>query len=128
MLDTDTVSYALRGIGNVGTRILEHSPSELCVSAISESELRYGADRRRALRLHRLIDRFFATIEVLPFDSKCAATFGKVASKLATKGTPIGNFDALIAAHALALGLTIVTNNEKHFRQVDGLKVANWTN
>lgn len=127
MLDTDSVSCALRGEGEVGARILQHAPSELCISAITEAELRYGADRRKSPKLHRLIDKFTSAIAVVPFDSACAASFGKVTSKLIAKGKPIGDFDAMIAAQALACAPTLVTNNEKHFRQVEGLKLANWT-
>jgi len=127
MLGTDSVSYALRGEGKVGARILEHAPSELCVSAISVAELRYGADRRKSNKLRHLIDTFMDAVSVAPFDHACAAAFGKVASKLVVKGKPIGTFDTLIAAHALALGVTLVTNNEKHFKHVENLKVENWT-
>jgi tRNA(fMet)-specific endonuclease VapC len=125
--DTDSVSFALRGEGKVGLRILERAPSELCISAITEAELRYGAERRKSTRLHKLIDKFTNSVRVAPFDSACAASFGKVVSKLMAKGKPIGDFDAMIAAHALALGLTLVTNNAKHFRQVEGLRIENWT-
>jgi tRNA(fMet)-specific endonuclease VapC len=126
MLDTDTVSFALRGQGDVGARILEHRPSELCVSAIAVAELRYGAARRKSGRLHQLIDSFIDDVAVVPFDDTCATRFGQVASELAKGGVPIGQFDALIAAHAMALGVTLVTNNVKHFSRVQGLKVANW--
>ena len=65
-------------------------------------------------------------ITVVPFDEACAGNFGRIASGLVEKGTPIGEFDAMIAAHALALGVTLVTNNVKHFSRVPGLKLANW--
>jgi tRNA(fMet)-specific endonuclease VapC len=126
MLDTDSVSFALRGHGQVGARLLDHAPSEICVSAITLAELRYGADRRKSTKLHRLIATFIDTIAVAPFDEACAANFGKVATKLVAKGRPIGSYDTLIAAHALALGVILVTNNGKHFLQVDGLKIENW--
>jgi tRNA(fMet)-specific endonuclease VapC len=127
MLDTDSVSFALRGYGGVGTRILEHRPSELCISALTLAELRYGATRRRSKKLHALIDVFVSNVAVMPFDETCAAHFGVVASGLAERGSPIGEFDALIAAHAIALELTLVTNNVKHFARVSGLDVENWT-
>ncbi len=126
MLDTDSVSFALRGEGDVGARILEHRPSELCVSSITLAELRYGASRRKSERLHRLIDAFVSNIPAMPFDDACAAHFGEIASQLAAQGAPIGQFDALIAAHAIALDLTLVTNNTKHFQRVRGLEVVNW--
>ncbi len=126
MLDTDSVSYALRGEGHVGERLREQRPSAVCISSITLAELRYGAENRKSTKLHRLIAAFTNAVSVAPFDEDSALAFGKIASKLIAKGKPIGNYDTLIAAHALALELTLVTNNEKHFRQVDGLKVANW--
>jgi tRNA(fMet)-specific endonuclease VapC len=126
MLDTDSVSFALRGHGRVSARILEHRPSEICISAITLAELRYGATHRKSARLHELVDSFAANIAVMPFDDACAAHFGVVASDLAERGSPIGEYDALIAAHAVALDLTLVTNNVKHFSRVSGLHVENW--
>ena len=126
MLDTDSVSYALRGRGDVGARILAQQPSELCVSAITVAELRFGADKRRAKRLHGLIDAFVRNVEIKPFDDVAAVEFGKLAAKLSAKGSPIGDFDTLIASHALALELTLVTNNAKHFGRVPGLRIESW--
>lgn len=126
MLDTDTVSCALRGHGAVGTHILDHRPSELCISAITLAELRFGADAKGSRKLHSLIDVFVRTIEVLPFDEAAAAAFGPVANALAERGEPIGTFDTLIAAHALSSNLTLVTNNTRHFRRVSGLELATW--
>jgi tRNA(fMet)-specific endonuclease VapC len=127
MLDTDSVSYAIRGFGEVAARIVQHHPSEICVSALTVAQLRFGADRRHSRKLHRLIDALTANISVEPFDGMCAAHFGVIASELAERGSPIGDFDALIASHAFALKVTLVTNNEKHFRRVRGLNVVNWT-
>jgi tRNA(fMet)-specific endonuclease VapC len=126
MLDTDTVSFALRGQGRVAARIVEHRPSELCVSAITVAELRYGATRRKSVKLHELIDAFTGSVAVVPFDEDCVAQFGRIASQLADAGAPTGELNALIAAHAVSLELTLVTNNLKHFNRVAGLKVENW--
>ena len=126
MLDTDTVSFALRGQGHVASRLLEHRPSELCISSITLAELRYGAEARRSRQLHRLITTFIEPIEVMSFDQSAAARFGSVAATLARRGEPIGTFDTLIAAHALSLRLTFVTNNLRHFRRVAGLATENW--
>lgn len=126
MLDTDTVSYALRGHGNAGARILEHRPSEICVSSITVAELRYGAARRNSARLHKLIDAFVSNVSVLAFDERCANDFGRLAAELSGRGTPIGDFDVLIAAHAMAAEATLVTNNIKHFKRIRGLKLENW--
>jgi tRNA(fMet)-specific endonuclease VapC len=126
MLDTDTVSFALRGQGHVATRLLEHRPSELCLSSITLAELRYGAEARRSRKLHRLISTFVDTIEVLAFDQAAASRFATVAAVLARRGEPIGTFDTLMAAHALSLRLTFVTNNTRHFARVAGLATENW--
>lgn len=126
LLDTDSVSFALRGQGRVGARVREHKPSELCVSAITVAELRYGADRRGSRRIHASIDIFIRALEVMPFDEAAAAEYGRLGNLLAERGTPIGEFDVLIAAHAAALRCTLVTNNVRHFTRVPGLAVENW--
>ena len=126
MLDTDTVSFALRGRGAVSSRLLEHRPSEICISSITLAELRFGAEARRSRKLHRLIDTFVGSVAVIPFDQRAADRFAPVATALARRGEPIGTFDTLLAAHALSQGLTLVTNNVKHFQRVEGLKTENW--
>jgi tRNA(fMet)-specific endonuclease VapC len=126
VLDTDSVSFALRGQGDVAARIKAHKPSDLCVSAITVAELRYGADRKGSRKLHGLIDTFASAIEVAPFDEAAALEFGRIGSLLADRGTPTGEFDVLIAAHAVALRRTLVTNNVRHFSKVPGLSLENW--
>lgn len=126
MLDTDTISFAMRGQGGVAARIVEHRPSDLCISAISVAELRFGAARRKSAKLHAMIDGLLSNFAVMPFEESSAGEYGEVASLLAARGLPIGGFDALIAAHAISLGVTLVTNNVKHFARVRGLTVANW--
>jgi len=80
MLDTDTISYVLRGEGGVPEKLLSFPPSEVCLSAISLGELRFGADKRRFKRLHQLITDFTATVEVLPFDAAAAAILEQMAA------------------------------------------------
>jgi len=126
MLDTDTVSFALRGQGRVAARLLEHRPSELCLSSITLAELRYGAEARRSRKLHRLISTFVEAIEIMPFDQPAADRFAAVAAALARRGQPIGTLDTLMAAHALSRRLTFVTNNTRHFARVAGLATENW--
>ncbi len=126
LLDTDTVRYALRGEGQVAERITAHKPSELCISAISLAELRYGADRKRSRRLPGLIDTIAGAIEVVAFDDEAALEFGRIGTILAERGTPIGEFDVLIAAHAASLRCTLVSNNVRHFSKVPGLALENW--
>lgn len=127
LLDADTVSYALRGQGQVAARILEHAPSELCISSITLAELRFGAETKKSQKLRKAIRSFVKDMPVLPFDEAAAERFAKVAADLAGSGTPIGVLDTLVAAQALSLGLTVVTNNTRHFRRVPGLRVENWS-
>ena len=126
MLDTDTVSLALRGQGRVAERLLDHRPSELCISSITLAELHYGSQMRRSTKLQRLITTFEDSVEVMPFERTAAIRFGMVAAALARKGEPIGTFDTLLAAHGLSLDLTFVTNNERYFKRVRGLRTENW--
>jgi len=126
MLDTDSVSYALRGEGNVAARILQRRPSELCMSSVTLAELRFGAHKRGSRRLQRLIDTFVASVAPLPFDAAAADGFGRLAAELALKGTPIGAFDAMIAAHAISQKLVLISNNVRHFSRVANLRSENW--
>ena len=126
LLDTDTVSYALRGEGEIAGHITAHRPSDVCISAITLAELRYGADRKGSRKLHGLIDTFTAAVEVVGFGEEAALEFGRIGTVLAERGTPIGEFDVLIAAHAASLRCTLVTNNVRHFSKVPGLAVENW--
>jgi len=126
MLDTDTVSFALRGHGQVAARLLSHRPSEVCISSITLGELRYGAGVRRSRRLHRLIDTFIESVAVVSFDQSAADRFGIIAAALARRGAPLGGFDALIGSHAVALALILVTHNLKHFQRIPGLRAESW--
>ncbi|MSP26230.1 MAG: type II toxin-antitoxin system VapC family toxin [Myxococcales bacterium] len=127
MLDTDTASYVIRGFGNAAKNLTAHQPSEVCISAITLAELRFGADSRRSRRLNNAINGFTAGVDVAPFDGVAGAMFGKLRAQLEARGTPIGAFDTLIAAHAIALDVTLVSNNTKHFSLVRGLLITNWT-
>ena len=126
MLDTDTVSFALRGVDSVRSRLLELHPSEVCISVLTLAELRFGADRKRSKRLHSLIDTFVASVRPVVFDENAAAAFGPLANALLDRGAPIGHLDTLIAAHALALNVVLLTNNTRHFSRVRGLRTESW--
>ena len=126
MLDTDTVSYWFRDEGRVRVNVGRREPAALCISAVTLAELRFGATQKHAAKLHRLIDDFVGQVAVMPFNRHTADHYAIVASELATSGTPIGDFDTIIAAHAIALNLTLVTNNLKHFSRVPGLRIENW--
>ena len=126
LLDTDTVSYALRGHGRVAERLLDQAPSDIGVSAISAAELRFGAHKRGSRKLHQLIDGFLAPVVEVPFDSAAADRYGELAAELQKRGEEIGMADAMIAAHALEIGVILVTHNRRHFSRVDGLEIEDW--
>ena len=126
MLDTDTVSLALRGEGDVGEVLLTKKPSEVCISAITLAELRYGERKRNSKKLRSAIDAFVHMVRVVPFDDQAADMFGKLAATLEKKGTKIGQFDTMLAAHSLSLGTAFVTSNLRHFKRVKGLRVESW--
>jgi tRNA(fMet)-specific endonuclease VapC len=120
------VSFVFKNEGRVAQRLLSLEPSSICISAITVAELRYGAEKRQSKRLHSLIERFLAPFTVAPFSEAEAARYGELYAALELEGAPIGELDTQIAAHALTLGVTLVTNNERHFSQVAGLQLEDW--
>ena len=117
LLDANTCVYILDGAGEALRHRVEASrPGTLVTSAVAFAEVMIGAARRKAIAETR---RLFDTIPVLPFDQAAADAYMLLPFKR-------GSFDRLIAAHALALGLTLVTNNERDFADVPGLSVENW--
>ena len=129
MLDTDTVSYLVRGkTPALDARVAAVSPKHLCISAVTRGELLYGLELKGgAHRLVQLVDQFLLRVQCLPWDDAAATHFASIAAGLHRSGTPIGSMDAMIAGHALATGAVLVTNNVRHFSRVDGLTVENWS-
>ena len=107
---------------------LQHcSPGDVGMSAITLAELEFGIYKSRTPDQNKLaLAEFAAPLEILPFDDLAAARYGELRALLERKGQPIGSMDMLIAAHALSRGLTLVTNNEREFRRVPGLRITNW--
>ena len=127
LLDTNIVSDLIRNPqGKCAARIAAVGESNVCTSIIAASELRYGALKKKSLRLTRQLEAVLSVLEVAPFEPRADALYAKVRTKLETAGAPIGGNDLLIASHALALGLALVTGNEREFARVDGLKIENW--
>jgi tRNA(fMet)-specific endonuclease VapC len=124
LLDTSVCVSLIRG--RAATTALP--PSESCiVSAITSAELEVGIHRSGRPREQRLaVDGLLACFTVLPFDSSAASHYGEIRAELERKGTVIGPLDLLIAAHARALGATVVTGNVREFKRVRGLKVLAW--
>lgn len=126
LLDTDTISFALRGQGGVGDALRRRSPSEVCTSSVVAGELELGVARRGSRKLRRALDRLYSGLEVLPYDLDAARRYGRLAAVLLDQGVPIGVEDTMVAAHALSRGLTLVTHKRKHFERVKGLRVEDW--
>src|SRR5206468_10871750 len=126
LLDTNTVSFAVRGIGGVSDRLREADPQEIVISAITEAELWFGVRKSGSRRLERAVSGFLDAIAVLVLDRSAARSYGTLRALLENRGTPIGIADTMIAAHALASACVLVTNNGRHLRRVPGLKLEDW--
>ncbi|MFT3717269.1 type II toxin-antitoxin system VapC family toxin [Pseudorhodoferax sp.] len=127
LLDTNAASAAMRGHPAFDARLQALAPGRWCISAVTRSEIRFGAALRpEATRLHQLVDEFLRIAPVLPWDADAADRHGVLRADLRSRGQPIGDFDEMIAAHALARGAVVVTDNTRHFARVPGLVVENW--
>lgn len=128
LLDTNVwVDYLTGRFPTVVARIQKSTPDDLCLSSVVMAELRYGAEKsRRKKPNHDLLDTLAREVRCVDFDLDGARTYGELRTTLEKRGTPIGPYDMMIAAHALSLGLVLVTDNEREFRLVKSLPVENW--
>ncbi len=128
LLDTDTLIYILkRRPPDVAARFEKMSPEDVAISMISMAELMFGAEKSGSpARARRAVEKIAEVLRVLPLDEGAARVYGKLRAQLEKRGTPIGALDTLIAAHALSLRATLVTNNTREFARVPGLQVENW--
>ena len=128
MLDTNIIAYAKNNRPEaVLKRLMQHSPEDYCISSITLAELEFGVYNSARPEQNQLaLVTFLARIKVVPFDADTAREYGIIRADLTRKGTLIGANDLLIAAHARALDVTLVTNNTREFERVDGLKLENW--
>lgn len=129
MLDTDISSFIMnRSSVNAIRRLDATAVGDVCISAITRSELTYGVEvSPRSQKDQKALEMFVRHIEVLDYPSDAALDYAKIRAVLKVSGTMIGANDLLIAAHARCLGLTLVTNNTREFKRVQGLTVENWT-
>jgi len=128
LLDTNIASCIIKGNNPaVDRRLKKVAPAQLAISAVTEGELRFGAARLpHAARLHSLIEDFMLRVAILPWDSDAAQRYGQLRAALERQGQPMGTFDTMIGAHALAIGAVLVTN-DKAFSRIKNLKVEDWT-
>lgn len=128
LLDTNICIYIAKyNPPAVRDRFVRHSAGELAMSVITLGELRHGAEKSNSpKKAFFAIERLVDAIQVMPIDDAVAHHYGKIRAKLELAGQTIGNNDLWIAAHAKAEGWSLVTNNEREFKRVAGLKIENW--
>lgn len=128
MLDTNICIYLIKQQSPaILERFLSYPVGDIGISSITVAELAYGVSKsRHATKNRHALEQFIAPLEVVAFDHVAAWTYGHVREQLEAKGTPIGSMDMLIAAHALSLGVRLVSNNLREFRRVPRLRLENW--
>lgn len=127
MLDTNIISDLIRNPqGKAARRIAKVGEDNICTSIIVAAELRYGCMKSGSKRLIKTVEDLLGEMTVLPLEEPADLQYGDIRTKLETVGRPIGSNDLFIAAHARAIGATIVTANTDEFKRVRGLTVENW--
>lgn len=127
LLDTNMCIYAQKKNPNVLAKMRENFHEGIAVSSITLAELEYGVQASDCPERNTIaLLKFLAVVDVLPFGSAAASEYGKIRADLRRKGTPTGNMDMLIAAHAKAEGLIAVTHNTREFERVENLRLEDW--
>jgi len=127
LLDANIVSELMRHPrGRVAQRVAKIGQQRVCTSIIVAAELRYGASKKGSPALSRLLEAVLEPLDVVALEPPVDAVYGELRAGLERIGRPMGANDLFIAAHALALGATLVTANEREFRRVERLLVENW--
>jgi len=128
MLDTNICIYVIKNKPEkVLVKFKEELSNGVCISAITLAELEYGMKHSSdSVKNARALLRFLFPFTILPFDSAAASEYGAIRAWLQELGTPIGPMDMLIAGHARAENMVLVTNNVREFKRVPGLKIENW--
>jgi len=127
MLDTNIVIYTIKNKPTAVREAFTRHYGQMCISSVTLMELIYGAEKSANVERNlRDVEGFAARLEVLPYEDRAAEHSGQLRAELARAGTPIGPYDQMIAGHARAEGLILVTNNIKEFERVEGLRLDNW--
>jgi len=127
LLDTNTCIYIINNRPpNVLEKFRKYKAGEVGISSIAASELAYGVAKSGSLKNRTALEMFLAPMQILPFDSQCLWFYADLRASLEKQGLSIGPMDTLIAAQALSIDGTLVTNNIKEFMRVPKLKLENW--
>ena len=127
LLDTNTCIYIINNRPpNVLERFRKYKAGEVGISSIAASELAYGVAKSGSVKNRTALEMFLAPLQILPFDSQCLWFYADLRASLEKQGLSIGPMDTLIAAQALSIDGTLVTNNIKEFMRVPKLKLENW--
>ena len=127
LLDANVVSDLVRHLqGRIADRIADIGEQHVCTGTIAAAELRYGAARKASSRLTEQLEAILGAVEVLAVESPVDVHYGELRARLERAGRAIGANDLLIAAHAMVLGHTLVTDNERDFSRTSDLRVENW--
>ena len=127
LLDTNIVSDLVRRPqGRIAQHIREVGEAQVCTSVIVAAELRYGAAKKGSQRLTAQLEAVLSALDVVSFEAPADEAYGLIRARLERAGQPIGANDLLIAAHAVAVGCAIVTDNESEFGRIEGLLRENW--
>lgn len=130
LIDTNICIYIMnQQPADVIEKFMQHEMGDIAVSSITISELQYGIEKSGNPKKNQSrLDEFLTPFDVLEFGQREARVYGAIRFQLEKNGQPIGPLDLLIAAHAMSEMLVLVTNNEKEFKRIEGLKVENWAN
>lgn len=128
ILDTNICIYLIKKQpASVLKKFKTLQAGDVGISSVTAAELWYGVFKSHSQQKNRIaLNEFMLPLEVQPFDEFAAEQYGEIRAHLEKKGKPIGSLDFMIAAHALSLKATLVTNNQKEFMRISGLKVENW--
>ncbi|MFZ0601954.1 MAG: type II toxin-antitoxin system VapC family toxin [Roseiarcus sp.] len=127
LLDTNIVSDLVRRPqGRIAQHIREVGEAQVCTSVIVAAELRYGAAKKGSQRLTAQLEAVLSALDVVSFEAPADEAYGLIRARLERAGQPIGANDLLIAAHAVAIGCAIVTDNESEFGRIEGLLRETW--
>lgn len=127
LLDTNICIYIINQSPlHVYEKFRQHRMGDIAISSVTAAELAFGVEKSGSARNRQILEKFLAPLEILPFDAECIWHYATVRNQLQQKGLVIGALDMMIAAHALTIDATLVTNNTREFERVIGLKLENW--